>query len=173
LALESGFADGGFAGGGGGVGFWAKSGTARLNTQQAAVARAADLGPGDGSERNIHALLNHVLSLGFVAGQTVPQEHKSKPMERLYAAGNFCVNPASSPVGGYHPSVLGFGVAQDVTVAVIGSYAEVSFAGRVPAILDGHDLQGSFAQVLPKWAFVGFKPGVGFYADEMVTHGAD
>jgi len=62
-------------------------------------------------------------------------------------------------------------MAQDVTVAVIGSYAEVSFARRVPAILDGHDLQGSIAQVKPKWALIGFKAGVGLHAYDQFSHG--
>jgi len=62
-------------------------------------------------------------------------------------------------------------MAQDVTVAVIGSYAEVSFAGRVPAILDGHDLQGSITQVKPKWALIGLKAGVGLHAYDQFSHG--
>jgi hypothetical protein len=56
-------------------------------------------------------------------------------------------------------------VAEDIAIAVISSYPEVSLAGRVPAILDGKDFQSALTQVQTKRALVGFEAGIALYLD--------
>ena len=101
-----------------------------------------------------HALLKSTSSsLGFVAGQTALGRTTSKPWNDYTLRVIFVSiesrpgRPRSSPVGGQSPDILGFGVTKNVAVAVVGQHAEVSFAGGIPAVLDGHNLQGALAQV--------------------------
>ena len=61
-------------------------------------------------------------------------------------------------------------MAQDVAVAVGGQDAEVGFAGRVPAVLDGRDLQSAVAQVLAQRALIGFEARIGFYTHGLIRH---
>lgn len=77
---------------------------------------------------------------------------------------------ARGPKGFEGPGILGFLAAEDVAVAGAEKHAEISRAGRVPAILDRSHFDHFAVEEHTQGTLVGFVAGVTLDMNELVSH---